>query len=268
MTIDQQHLKTIYYFIASVILGIAAVFIAATWVNKGSNETMTMVAVAGVDIPAGSRVDGALIKIVGWPTSIAVKGAVEDPTPLFGRITRTNIYAGEPITEQKLRPEGSRAGLSALIPDGQRAITIRVNDVIGVAGFALPGNYVDILVNLQDQKGQSVSKIVLEKILVLAVAQDSAVADESKPRVANAVTLEVSPEQAEKLDLARSAGTLSLMLRNQTDIQTASTRGAKISDVLSGPVNTKATPGTVRPIIRERAAVEVIRGAQRSFVEL
>jgi pilus assembly protein CpaB len=140
--------------------------------------------------------------------------------------------------------------------------------VIGVAGFALPGNYVDILVNLQDQKGQSVSKIVLEKILVLAVAQDSAVADESKPRVANAVTLEVSPEQAEKLDLARSAGTLSLMLRNQTDIQTASTRGAKISDVLSGPVNTKATPGTVRPIIRERAAVEVIRGAQRSFVEL
>jgi pilus assembly protein CpaB len=109
---------------------------------------------------------------------------------------------------------------------------VRVNDVIGVAGFALPGNYVDIIVSTQkdvppgaDARQQNISKIVLERILVLAVAQEVN-RDETRPKVVNAVTLEVTPEQAEKLDLARSVGTLSLALRNQVDPQSASTEGA------------------------------------------
>ena len=111
-------------------------------------------------------------------------------------------------------------------------MTVRVNDVIGVAGFALPGNYVDIMVNTSEEgagsaqnKDKSVSKIVLEHILVLAVAQEAG-RDETKPKVVSAVTLEVTPEQAELLDLARSVGTLSLVLRNQVDPQAVATLGA------------------------------------------
>ena len=111
---------------------------------------------------------------------------------------------------------------------------MRVNDVIGVAGFALPGNYVDIIVHTERDPvagGQSargalhVSKIVLERILVLAVAQEVA-RDETKPKVVNAVTLEVTPEQAENLDLARGVGTLSMALRNQVDLTLPATAGA------------------------------------------
>jgi pilus assembly protein CpaB len=120
-------------------------------------------------------------------------------------------------------------GLSAVIAEGKRAMTVRVNDVVGVAGFALPGNYVDVMVNAQQEKtrgeeGKQISKTVLERVLVLAVAQEAG-RDDTKPKVVSAVTLELSPEDSEKLDLARSVGTLSLVLRNQVDKQTVATLG-------------------------------------------
>jgi pilus assembly protein CpaB len=109
-------------------------------------------------------------------------------------------------------------------------MTVRVNDVVGVAGFALPGNYVDVVVNAQQEQAgkmeesRQISKTVLENVLVLAVAQE-ADRDETKPKVVSAVTLELSPEDAEKLDLARSVGNLSLVLRNQIDKDPTSTVG-------------------------------------------
>ena len=145
--------------------------------------------------------------------------------------SRPPFSAASRVIEAKLAPEGTKGGLSAVVDEGKRAMTVRVNDVIGVAGFALPGNYVDIMVNTQDEgsgrsdKDKSISKIVLERILVLAVAQE-ANRDTTKPKVVNAVTLEVTPDQAEKLDLARSVGTLSLVLRNQIDPKPAGTDGA------------------------------------------
>jgi pilus assembly protein CpaB len=131
------------------------------------------------------------------------------------------------VLESRLAPVGTKGGLSAVIDKGDRAITVRVNDVVGVAGFALPGNYVDVIVNTQEPGSgqQSISKIVLEKILVLAVAQQVS-RDDTQPKVVNAVTLQVSPDQAEKLDLARSVGTLSLVLRNQVDEDKLKTAGA------------------------------------------
>jgi len=119
-------------------------------------------------------------------------------------------------------------------------MTVRVNDVVGVAGFALPGNYVDILVNLQGSAAdnglrvQPISKIVLERILVLAAGEESN-RDDTKPKAVNAVTLELAPDQVEKLDLARSIGTLSLVLRNQIDPQPANTLGATRESVLGLP---------------------------------
>jgi pilus assembly protein CpaB len=171
-------------------------------------------------------------------------------------------------------------------------MTVRVNDVIGVAGFALPGNYVDIVVNTQlDGEGRGdkqISKIVLEHILVLAVAQE-ADRDETKPKVVNAVTLELTPEQAEKLDLARSVGTLSLVLRNQVDNHGVATVGIMKRQLLAGdlmmPAAQVARPtkpaGTVhrrkprapvgKPPVEKPAVhkdtVEVIKGVQKATVE-
>jgi pilus assembly protein CpaB len=147
------------------------------------------------------------------------------------------------------------AGLATVIAPGTRAMTVRVNDVVGVAGFALPGNYVDIIVNIPaplsfDRRGEkTISKIVLERVLVLAVAQQ-ANRDETVPKVVNAVTLQVSPEQAEKIDVARSVGTLSLVLRNQLDQQAEPTQGATRASLLglSPELPKQLRPGVQAPV--------------------
>jgi pilus assembly protein CpaB len=154
------------------------------------------------------------------------------------------VWRGEPLLMSKLAPMGEKGGLSSVLTQGQRAITVKVNEIVGVAGFALPGNYVDVMVNTQDALNQPVSKIVIERIQVLAVAQDVS-SNEYKPRVVNAVTLQVTPQQAEQIDLARSVGTLSLVLRSQSDQHSVLTTGARKLDFL--PNLTAPTPQTPAP---------------------
>jgi pilus assembly protein CpaB len=216
----------------AIVLGLAAVVFASRWLLNQPGGNSGRIVVAAGDVSLGQRLTPEMFKLAEWPADSVPKGAFTDPQKLGGRVLKSNLLMGEPVSEAKLAPAGTLGGLSALISEGKRAITVRVNDVIGVAGFALPGNYVDIIVSTQkdaaagaDQRDQNISKIVLERILVLAVAQEVN-RDETKPKVVNAVTLEVTPEQAEKLDLARSVGTLSLALRNQVDPQAASTEGA------------------------------------------
>jgi len=207
-------------FIAAI-AGLAAVFLAARWMQNQGGEK-GRIAVANADIELGGRISPEMIRMADWPDGSVPTGAFADAAKLEGRVVLVSIQRGEPLTETRLAPIGTKGGLSAVVPEGKRAMTVRVNDVVGVAGFALPGTYVDVMVNTQDERGQrgdhdhSISKIVLERILVLAVAQE-ADRDSTKPKVVNAVTLELAPKDAEMLDLARSVGTLSLVLRNQTD---------------------------------------------------
>jgi pilus assembly protein CpaB len=172
--------------------------------------------------------------LIERPAAEVPAGAFHDTAALTDRVLKVDVTKGEILSDAKLAAAGAMGGLSALISEGKRAITVRVNDVIGVAGFALPGNYVDIIVHTERDPSENdkaprgalhVSKIVLERILVLAVAQEVS-RDETKPKVVNAVTLEVTPEQAEALDLARGVGTLSLALRNQVDPTLPETEGA------------------------------------------
>jgi pilus assembly protein CpaB len=216
----------------AILFGLAAVVFAARWLLSQPGGANGSIVVAKADISLGQRLTPEMFKLAEWPAGSVPKGAFSDPQQLTGRVLKNNLVMGDPVSEAKLAPAGTLGGLSALITEGKRAITVRVNDVIGVAGFALPGNYVDIIVSTQkdapsgsNAREQNISKIVLERILVLAVAQEVN-RDETKPKVVNAVTLEVTPEQAEKLDLARSVGTLSLALRNQVDPQSALTDGA------------------------------------------
>jgi pilus assembly protein CpaB len=285
--------------VISVIIGLAAVVLASRWVAQQAEVSTSQVVVAKTDIELGARLSPDMLSVQNWPEGSVPKGAMltkdmdsllKDPKTNEGRVVRVSILRGEPILESKLAPAGAQPGLSFAIKEGMRAITVRVNDVVGVAGFALPGNYVDILVNTVDEtskaagENKTVSKIVLEHILLLAVAQETG-QGEGKPKVVNAVTLEVTPEQAEKIDLARSVGSLSLVLRNQLDNTLTSTAGVYKKDLLKSPgpevKSVEAKPAEIKPTAQTattsrkpraktgqpKAQVEVIRGETRSVEE-
>jgi pilus assembly protein CpaB len=236
---NMRNSRAIVIIGVALVLALGAVVLAAKWMGE-QGPAGTRVVVAAADIGQGTRILPASLQLTDWPSGSLPPGAILDVKLLEGRIARGDIARGEPVLESKLAPAGTLGGLSSVVGSGKRAMTVRVNDVVGVAGFALPGNYVDILVNLAPSNSDlapnagSISKIVLERILVLAVAQESAV-DDSKPRVVNAVTLELTPDQVEKLDLARSIGSLSLVLRNQVESQPANTTGATRESVLGLP---------------------------------
>lgn len=257
----------------AVLLGLLAVVIASTWLLRQPGAAATRIVLAGQDINLGQRLTPDMLKLAEWPKDNLPAGVYTDPAKLNGRVAKTSVLKGEPISEVKLAPQGTLGGLSALITEGRRAITVRVNDVIGVAGFALPGNYVDIIVNTRreqadDGKEQSISKIVLERILVLAVAQEVS-RDETTPKVVNAVTLEVTPTQAEAIDLARSVGTLSLVLRNQIDPQPAATGGATkgtlLADALPQGQVAPSTPPAGKAAPPQRARTDA--GAARRVAQ-
>ena len=245
-------------FIAAI-AGLAAVFLAARWMHNQGGEK-GRIAVANADIELGGRISPEMIRMADWPEGSVPAGAFSDAAKLEGRVVLVSIQRGEPLTELRLAPVGTKGGLSAVVPEGKRAMTVRVNDVVGVAGFALPGTYVDVMVNTQDERGQrgdrdhSISKIVLERILVLAVAQE-ADRDSTKPKVVNAVTLEVTPKDAEMLDLARSVGTLSLVLRNQTDPKAMAQGGGATKAELLGLARVEpAKPAASEPVAAPRRA--------------
>lgn len=255
--------------------GLAAMMLGAQWMTSRSSDTGTRLMVAGRDIGLGAQIEKSMIEEVTWSSETLPTGAFIDRQLLEGRVARTALLRGEPILEGRLAPIGTKGGLSAVISDGKRAITVKVNEVVGVAGFALPGNFVDVMVNAQDNGRNPISKIVLERILVLAIAQEAS-RDETKPKVVSAVTLEVLPEQAELLDLARSIGTLSLVLRNQVDQDANPTSGMRTADLLDlkpAPPPTKPRVVVAKrtappPVVQQRPQVEVIRGLQRSAAEL
>ena len=230
-----KNLKALTLMALAILVGLGAAIFAASWVAERGNIASTKVVVAAMDIELGSKINPQMLTSVDWPTGSVPQGAFTDLKQLQDRVVRTSVGRGEALVERKLMPVGAQGGLSAVIAEGKRAMTVRVNDVVGVAGFALPGNYVDVMVNAQQERSKGeqavpVSMTVLENVLVLAIAQESG-RDDTKPKVVSAVTLELSLADAEKLDLARSVGTLSLVLRNQLDKSKVATTGISKQDL-------------------------------------
>lgn len=249
-----KNVKALALLVLAVATGLAAAVYAAGWVAQRANIASTKVVVAAVDIELGSKINPQMLTTADWPSESVPAGAFEDAAQLQDRVVKTGVLRGEAIVDRKLSPVGTQGGLSAVIAEGKRAMTVRVNDVVGVAGFALPGNYVDVMVNAQQERGRGeaanqVSMTVLEQVLVLAVAQEAG-RDETKPKVVSAVTLELSPADAEKLDLARSVGTLSLVLRNQLDKKPVVTTGITRSELLGFKQTVdKPAPVTAAPVV-------------------
>ena len=228
----------------ALLLGAITAYLTAKWVGLGdqaSDRPHVKVVVASTPIEAGTVIANTQIKVIDWLNPDLPPQAVQDPKQANGRVTRHALQPGEPILESKLAPVDAKAGLSAVITEGKRAISVRVNEVIGVAGFALPGNFVDVLVSGRDDAQQPFSRVVITRAKVLATAQDTT-ADPSKPKVTNAVTLELTPQEAERLDLARTIGTLSLVLRNEADSTAWSSSGARMPDIVGAGGQRSATP--------------------------
>ncbi len=257
--------RAVVMIVISIAIAVGAVVLASRWMLEQTKVASSKVVVARSDIDLGTRLTPQMLKVADWPRGSVPEGAIDDPEKLKDRVVKTSLLSGEPVLESKLAPVGTKGGLSAVIGEGKRAMTVRVNDVVGVAGFALPGNYVDIVVNTEDEssksadgRNKSISKIVLEHILVLAVAQESG-RDDTKPKVVNAVTLEVTPDQAEKLDLARSVGQLSLVLRNQLDTSPVTTTGSTKKHMLNRVEEPElAAPAPAQPEVKAVAKKVVV----------
>lgn len=264
-----RNLRPFLMLLISLGIGLVAMTVAAQWLRDRSLEQTQPVVVVNRNLPAGTRLERSMLEVDRWPKDAVRSPVLAEVTQAEGRVITSALLRGEPLLQARLAVPGETGGLSALLEDGRRAVTVKVNEIVGVAGFALPGNFVDVMVHTTDAQNQPVSRIVLERIRVMAVAQDAGSAQDHKPRVVNAVTLEVTPEQAERMDLARSVGNLSLVLRSQSDTSPVVTQGARKRDVLlaeaptvqpvRSPVINRSTPPP-----EPQARPEVLRGVQAS----
>lgn len=219
----------VFIAIALTLGAMAAFFVARQMSDgQGSGDKVVMVQ---QPIKAGKAITASQVKAVAWPSSNVPQNASSRIKDVVGRVARVPMIPGEPVLPGKLAPKGSKGGLSSIIPKGKRAITVRVNEVIAVAGFALPGSHVDILLNGKDTNNRKFTRIVLSHVKVLAVDQITT-GDPNKPKVVNAVTLELTPQESEKLDLARNIGKLSLVLRNELDTVKINSAGVHMPDVV------------------------------------
>jgi pilus assembly protein CpaB len=223
-------------------LGAMAAFIAARSMSVA--QTGSKVVIVAQPIEAGKAITGDKIRTIDWPVSAVPNDATTRTSDVVGRIALVSMIPGEPVLPGKLAPKTASGGLSSIIPEGKRAITVHVNEVIAVAGFALPGSFVDVLVSGKDADHQPFSRTVLSRIKVLAVAQETA-ADPAKPKVVNAVTLELTPNESEKLDLARNIGVLSLVLRNELDKSEINSAGVRLPDIVYSQSTRATTPSPV-----------------------
>src|SRR5262245_49917059 len=242
----------VFVLIGAVVFGlIAAVSVSRYLSSAASRNEMVPVVIAKVELPLGAKVIAEQLTTVQFPRDATPDGTFDSIDKVVGRITVTRIATREPITASRLAQLGATGGLSAIIPEGYRAMTVRVDDVVGIAGFVMPGTLVDVLVVITppDNSAQGpISKIVLQNIKVLASGQDlDQPKNERDANTVRSVTLQVTPEQAEKLNLAASEGRLQLSLRNSIDDDDEQTLGANRRTLLTGeqalPV---ADPGSLK----------------------
>lgn len=183
--------------------------------------TMQHIVVASAPLQLGTRVGPENLRLIAWPSDAPVSGMFTRIEDIAGRALITPVSANELVIESKLAPREAGAGLPAAIPEGMRALSVAVNDVIGVAGFVIPGTMVDVLVTGRivnnASQNSNITRTILENIRVLAAGQKVAQDREGKPQTVPVITLLVTPEQATKLTMASTQGKIQLALRNTID---------------------------------------------------
>jgi pilus assembly protein CpaB len=227
------------------------------------------IAVATRELTVGSVLEPTDVRLMPWPGSAMPAGAVASTEGAVGRGLITTVQENEPLLETKLAPAGTGGGLPVLIPDGMRAVSVRVDEVVGVAGFIQPEARVDVMLTMDSQSGEPTTEVILQKIRTLAVGQEVQRDRDGKPRMVPVITVAVTPEQAETLSLAAGQGRIQLALRNALDTASVSTTGARMGSLLGRPA-APAAPRRgvmVRPTGRDSTVVEVYRGGARTLMK-
>lgn len=237
--------STIVMVAFAVVFGLLAVFIAQAWLSSQAERRLrsleaqkkplatNTIVVAGQKLPFGVELNREHLREVPWPANALPDGAfatISDMLSPGKRIMLSPVEPNEPILAVKITGPGQRATLSALVGEGMKAVSVRVNDVEGVGGFVLPGDRVDVVLTRQMEKGNATTEVVLQNARVLAVDQ-SADDRTTKASVAKAVTLEVDTVGAQKIWLAASVGSLSLLLRKAGEVSAERTRRVTLDDL-------------------------------------
>jgi pilus assembly protein CpaB len=207
------------FIIALVISGIFTYWLSHKFSNsRPAPAPKSQYVAAAANLEAGQAIRAENLKLVDWPSSMPLAGAFTAPAPLVGRVVLFPLSAGEPIIDRQLSAPGSGTGITVKIPDGMRAISLRSDEVVGVAGFLLPGTHVDVLVTLKaTNTTDTVTSTVLQDVEILATGQKTDPDPEGKATTATVVTLLVKPEDAERVVMASSQGTVHFVLRNGDD---------------------------------------------------
>jgi pilus assembly protein CpaB len=249
-----------------ILLGVSAVLglVAVAAVKKPTDSGMAHVVVAKVALNFGDHLNPAKLEVVDYPPASVPQGAFSNIQQVIGpdqdRVVLRSIDPNEPVLASKISGLGGRAILSTIIDKDMRAITIRVNDVNGVAGFVQPGDRVDVLLTRNDEHR---TDVLLQNTKVLGIDQQADDKTE-KPVVAKAVTLEVTTDDGQKLTLAASVGSLSLALRNYASPDTVQTRGVSLSDL--GSARPRNAPAATAP--EEKHQLQILRGTSGTSYEV
>ena len=278
---NRRNRTVIVLLVAVVLASVAsyAVYRTISRIPVREVEVATMhVAVAAENLTMGTRLTKEQVKIVGWPAASPVQGSFSSVDAVVGRGLIQPIAANEPLIEAKLAPIEAGAGLPPSIPAGMRAMSVKVNEVIGVAGFTVPGTRVDVLVTLKDGDS-SMTRAVVSNVQVLTAGTrfDQEQAKDGKPMPSSVVTLMLTPDDAERIALAQSAGSLMLVLRNPLDVVPTATRGVRMASLMGAPDAppvVKTVKGQKRVVAQKPVAVaapepkiysvEAIRAAKRT----
>jgi pilus assembly protein CpaB len=227
----------------AVVCGLLGVLMITRYLSQVSAFTKNLgnVVVAKQEIPLGAKITADQLTLASIPNGSVPEGAFLKIDQVVGRVAIQAIGVRETITGMKLAPEGTGGGLSAVIPEGYRAVTVKVDDVVGISGFVMPGSYVDVVAVITPTSREGVqsegpiSKIVLQRIKVLASGPKiDSPENQREPTNVKAVTLMVTPEEAEKLVLAANEGKLQLVMRNYSDSEDADTKGSNKNTLLRG----------------------------------
>ena len=273
---------------AFVLAGCASFLSYSYLKQQGTTQRQEVtIAIAATDIPMGTKLDATHIKLAAWSKETLVTGYHTDAKKLIGRVAVRPMSAGDIVTEVKLMPlnGGANGGIMTyIVPQGHRAVTVAVNEVAGVAGFITPGSRVDIVLTTprpgSNDKEDNISKIILQNVPVLASGQGTE-QKEGKPVIVPTVTLDLTPEDAEKLivGVGSKKGALQLLLRNIIDVAAVNTSGATVSKALNGAetpviktairrvVTARKVAQTSKPHLQAKLSVEVIKGGVKTTRE-
>ena len=233
--------------------------------------------VAKEPIPIGSLITKDMVTVIPWPGRNAVPSSFDSVDQVVDRGVIAAFAQNEPIVESKLAPTGAGAGLAPTIPEGMRAVSIKVNEVVGVAGFVIPGSRVDLVVTVEDPRARTtVSRVVVSNLEVLTAGtrydQDAA-RKEGKPIPVTVVTVLATPQDAEKITLAATEGRVMLTLRNPLDMKPTQTEGIRLASLIGSPApppvekqvqGRRVVVAAPKPEAPKIYTVETIRAAKRS----